>query len=160
MLRRADDWVAWGTSNSVSCSLASATRASISASNCLSGGIKVLALGIAYNNKNMRPVKIMYVKIFQNWNINEKLVQRRHRSTSNYLFSFLDTQVSLAPTHVSKLVGWLVRWSVRWLVTLSDFQSLVSNGRTNQKVKKTKSIYFRILLLEGTSPPTKMYMKA
>ena len=69
---------------------------------------------------------------------------------------FLDTQVSLAPTHVSWYVGKLVRWSV----TLSDFQSLVSNGRTNQKVKKTKSIYFRILLLEGTSPPTKMYMKA
>ena len=73
---------------------------------------------------------------------------------------FLDTQVSLAPTHVSWLVGWLVGLSVGWSVTLSDFQSLVSNGRTNQKVKKTKSIYFRILLLEGTSPPTKMYMKA
>ena len=70
--------------------------------------------------------------------------------------SFLDTQVSLAPTHVSWLVGWLVSW----LVTLSDFQSLVSNGRSNQKVQKTKSIYFRILLLEGPSPPTKMYMKA
>ena len=65
---------------------------------------------------------------------------------------FLDTQVSLAPTHVSKLVG--------PSVTLSDFQSLVSNGRSNQKVQKTKSIYFRILLLEGPSPPTKMYMKA
>ena len=31
---------------------------------------------------------------------------------------FLDTQVSLAPTHVRK--------SVSWLVTLSDFQSLVA----------------------------------
>ena len=54
---------------SVSCSLAAATRASISASNCLSGGIKLLALGIAYNNKdnkNMRPIKVTYVKIFQN----------------------------------------------------------------------------------------------
>ena len=69
---------------------------------------------------------------------------------------FLNTQVSLAPTHVSKLVG----WSVRPLVTLSDFQSLVSNGRSNQKIKKAKSIYFRILLLGGPSPPTKMYMKA
>ena len=29
-----------------------------------------------------------------------------------------------------------------------------------KKLKKTKSIYFRILLLEGPSPPTKMYMKA
>ena len=35
---------------------------------------------------------------------------------------FLDTQVSLAPTHVSKLVG----PSVCPLVTLSDFQSLVA----------------------------------
>ena len=66
--------------------------------------------------------------------------------------NFLDTQVSLAPTHVSPLVG--------WSVTLSDFQSLVSNGRSNQKIQKTKSIYFRILLLGGPSPPTKMYMKA
>ena len=47
---------------------------------------------------------------------------------------FLDTQVSLAPTHVSKLVGWLVGW----LVTLSDFQSLVSNGRSNKKSSKNK----------------------
>ena len=38
---------------------------------------------------------------------------------------FFDTQVSLAPTHVS--------WSIGWLVTLSDFQSLVSNCRSNQK---------------------------
>ena len=29
-----------------------------------------------------------------------------------------------------------------------------------KKVQKTKSIYFRILLLGGPSPPTKMYMKA
>ena len=43
---------------------------------------------------------------------------------------FLDTQVSLAPTHVSKLVG--------KLVTLSDFQSLVSNGRSNKKSSKNK----------------------
>ena len=34
------------------------------------------------------------------------------------------------------------------------------NGRSNQKVQKTKSIYFLILLLGGPSPPTKMYMKA
>ena len=47
---------------------------------------------------------------------------------------FLDTQVSLAPTHVSWLVGWLVSW----LVTLSDFQSLVSNGRSNKKSSKNK----------------------
>ena len=47
---------------------------------------------------------------------------------------FLDTQVSLAPTHVSKLVSWLVSP----LVTLSDFQSLVSNGRSNQKNSKNK----------------------
>merc|ERR1712208_129139 len=48
-------------------------------------------------------------------------------------------------THVSPCVGPLVRW----LVTLSDFQSLVSNGRSNKKVQKTKCIYFRILLLGG-----------
>ena len=59
-------------------------------------------------------------------------------------FEFLDTQVSLEPTPVSWLVG--------QLVTLSDFQSLVSNGRSNKKIKKTKSIYFQILFLGGTSP--------
>ena len=32
------------------------------------------------------------------------------------------------------------------------------NGRSNQKVQKTKSIYFWILLLGGPSSPTKMYM--
>ena len=69
--------------------------------------------------------------------------------------SFLDTQVSLAPTHVSWLVGWLVRWSHfrisnLWSVTVAQIK----------KVQKTKSIYFRILLLGGPSPPTKMYMKA
>ena len=46
---------------------------------------------------------------------------------------FLDTQMSLAPTHVSWLVGWLVGKLVSWLVTLSDFQSLVSNGQSNKK---------------------------
>ena len=81
---------------------------------------------------------------------NVKVAQiKKFKKKSTY---FLDTQVSLAPTHVSWLVG--------PLVTLSDFQSLVSNGRSNQKVQKTKSIYFRILLLGGPSPPTKMYMKA
>ena len=49
-------------------------------------------------------------------------------------FEFLDTQVSLEPTPVSRLVGWLVGW----LVTLSDFQSLVSNGRSNKKSSKNK----------------------
>ena len=73
-----------------------------------------------------------------------------------HLTCVMFTQVSLAPTDVSKSVG----PSVGPSVTLSDFQSLVSNGRSNQKVQKTKSIYFRILLLEGPSPPTKMYMKA
>ena len=52
--------------------------------------------------------------------------------------SFLDTQVSLAPTHVS----WLVSWLVGQLVTLSDFQSVVSNGRSNQKKFKKQSLTF------------------
>ena len=69
--------------------------------------------------------------------------------------TFLDTQVSLAPTHVSPLVGWSVskshfRISNLWSVTVPQIK----------KVKKTKSIYFQILLLGGSSPPTKMYMKA
>ena len=38
---------------------------------------------------------------------------------------FLDTQASLEPTPVSQLVN--------WSVTLSDFQSLVSNSRSNKK---------------------------
>merc|ERR1712055_1078171 len=64
---------------------------------------------------------------------------------------FLDTQVSLAPTHVS----WLVRWSHfrisnLWSVTVDQIK----------KVQKTKCIYFRILFLGGPSSPTKMYMKA
>ena len=68
---------------------------------------------------------------------------------------FLDTQVSLAPTHVSWLVSWLVRWShfrisYLWSVTVDQIK----------KVQKTKSIYFQILPLGGSSPPTKMYMKA
>ena len=33
------------------------------------------------------------------------------------------------------------------------------NGRSNQKVPKTRIIYFKILLLGGPSPPTKMYIK-
>merc|ERR1712055_528367 len=53
---------------------------------------------------------------------------------------FLDTQVSLAPTHVS----WSVRWSHflisnLWSVTVDQIK----------KVQKTKCIYFRILLLGG-----------
>merc|ERR1712001_67986 len=56
----------------------------------------------------------------------------------------MGTQVSLAPTHVSKLVGWLVgpshfRISNLWSVTVDQIK----------KVQKTKSIYFRILLLGG-----------
>ena len=33
-------------------------------------------------------------------------------------------------------------------------------GRSNQKIQKTKSIYFQILFLGGPSSPTKMYMTA
>ena len=29
-----------------------------------------------------------------------------------FVSGFLDTEVSVAPTHVSRLVGWLVGWSV------------------------------------------------
>ena len=73
-----------------------------------------------------------------------------------FAYLFLDTQVSLAPTYVRRLVRWLVGWSV----TLSDFQSLVSNGQSNKKSSNNKVIYFQILLLGGPSPPTKIYMKA
>ena len=56
---------------------------------------------------------------------------------NNNDYIFLDTQVSLAPTHVSKLVGWLVGWSHfrisnLWSVTIDQIK----------KVQKTKSIYF------------------
>ena len=72
---------------------------------------------------------------------------------------FLDTQVSLAPTHVSWLVGPSVGWSVRWShFRISNLWSVTV--AQIKKVQKTKSIYFRILLLGGPSPPTKMYMKA
>ena len=76
--------------------------------------------------------------------------------------NFLDTQVSLAPTHVSWLVG--------PSVTLSDFQSLVSNGRSNQKVKKKQSpSIFEFCFWKDPPHPqkciwrlkcSKMYMKA
>ena len=42
---------------------------------------------------------------------------------------FLDTHVSLAPTHVCLSVRWSVRPLVRPLVTLSDFQSVSVSGR-------------------------------
>ena len=58
---------------------------------------------------------------------------------------FLDTQVSLAPTHVSKLVS--------WLVTLSDFQSLVSNGRSNKKSSKNK-VHLLSNFASGRTLPT------
>ena len=67
---------------------------------------------------------------------------------------------SVSSTYPCKLVGKLVGivgWSVGHTF---DIQSLVSDGRSNQKVQKTKCIYFRILLLWGPSPPTKMYLKA
>ena len=52
-------------------------------------------------------------------------------------------QASVLSTLPCKLVGWLVGPLVGPLVGhTSDFQSLVSNGRSNQKVKKIKSIYF------------------
>ena len=50
------------------------------------------------------------------------------------------------------------------LYLMSNVKGLLPNKIKQRlqikKVQKTKSIYFRILLLEGTSPPTKMYMKA
>merc|ERR1712212_906489 len=53
---------------------------------------------------------------------------------------FLDTQVSLAPTHVSKLVSPShFRISNLWSVTVAQIK----------KIQKTKSIYFRILVLGG-----------
>ena len=55
-----------------------------------------------------------------------------------WVLSFLDTQVSLAPTHVSKFVS--------KLVTLSDFQSLVNDGRSNKKSSKNKVHLFSNLV--------------
>ena len=49
---------------------------------------------------------------------------------------FLDTHVSLAPTHVCLLVRWSVCWSVCWSVTLSDFQSVSVSGRPTWKVEE------------------------
>jgi len=57
--------------------------------------------------------------------------------------------VSLAPTHVSWLVGKLVGP----LVTLSDFQSLVSNGRSNKKSSKNK-VYLFSNFASGRTLPT------
>ena len=55
---------------------------------------------------------------------------------------FLDTQVSLAPSHVS------------WLVTLSDFHSLVSNGPSNQINQKTRCIFSSSNFASGRTLPT------
>ena len=62
---------------------------------------------------------------------------------------------SVFSTYPCKSVGKSVgpshfRISNLWSVTVAQIK----------KVQKTKSIYFRILLLGGPSPPTKMYMKA
>ena len=54
--------------------------------------------------------------------------------------NFLDTQVSLEPTSVSWLVSWShFRISNLWSVMVAQIK----------KIQKTKSIYFRILLLGG-----------
>ena len=53
----------------------------------------------------------------------------------NFIAIFLDTHVSLAPTHVSLSVG----WSVGPLVTLSDFQRLVA---PLEKLKREDPNYF------------------
>ena len=45
---------------------------------------------------------------------------------------FLDCQVSPEPTPVR----WLVSQSISWSVTLSDFHSLVSNGRSNKNIAR------------------------
>ena len=63
-----------------------------------------------------------------------------------HLFAIFFRHASVSRTYPCKLVGQLVSWSV----TLSDFQSLLSDGRSNKKkYKKTKSIYFLIFLLGG-----------
>ena len=57
---------------------------------------------------------------------------------SNRLLSLIFRHASVSSTYPCKLVGWLVGKLVSWLVTLSDFQSLVSNGRSNKKSSKNK----------------------
>ena len=63
---------------------------------------------------------------------------------------------SVSSTYPSPSLRLLVRPLVRPLVTLSDFQSMVSNGRSNQKIQTTKSIYSRFLLPGGPSPPSQL----
>ena len=58
---------------------------------------------------------------------------------------------SVSSTYPCKLVG----WSVGWSVTLSDFQSLVSNGRSNQKVEKNKVHLFSNFASGRTLPTHK-----
>ena len=67
------------------------------------------------------------------------------KTKSKYTGCFLDTQVSLAPTHVS--------WSVSKSVTLSDFNRYLSNGRSNQTNSKNK-VHFFLNFASGKTLPT------
>merc|ERR1712055_268948 len=58
---------------------------------------------------------------------------------------------SVSSTYPCKLVG----WSVGWSVTLSDFQSLVSNGRSNKKSSKNKVNLFTNFASGRTLPTNK-----
>ena len=73
----------------------------------------------------------------------------------NIILSSIFRHASVSSTYPCKSVSKSVskshfRISNLWSVTVDQIK----------KVQKTKCIYFRILLLEGPSPPTKMYMKA
>ena len=61
---------------------------------------------------------ILYQKNWMNYWMNNNVRYLNEYFLLMNNLGFLDTQVSLAPTHVSKLV--------RWSVTLSDFKSLVA----------------------------------
>ena len=84
-----------------------------------------------------------------------------------FLF-FLDTQVSLAPTHVSWLVGWLVRPSVGWShFRISNLWSVTVDQI--KKLKKQSPFIFEFCFWEDLPHPrkciwrlkcSKMYMKA
>merc|ERR1712208_75585 len=80
-------------------------------------------------------------------------IRKGYKRRSFYPRKALFRHASVSRTYPCKLVGQLVSWSV----TLSDFQSLVSNGCSNQKIQKTKSIFSnfasgRTLPTQSTGP--------
>ena len=106
----------------------------------------VLITEISVNINNFPSTRVLFDKVL--------CLFGQHTVRSKHLFR----HASVSSTYPCKLVGPSVGWLVGWSVTLSDFQSLVSNGRSNQKSSKNKVHLFsnfasgRTLPTQSTGP--------